>query len=597
MKFYCNPMNLEYKYQYTFPAEGDLCTVYREAADPSLIMFKGKYYLFVSMSLGFWTSDDLLNWEYHAFKQEMPVYDYAPDVRVMGDYMYFSASRRSVNCSFYRTKDPLNEPFEEIPGTFPFWDPNLFIDDDGKVYFYWGCSNVTPIYGVEMDPATMIPKTDPLVMFDSDIANLGYERVGDDHVPPRSEEEIKAQIDAAMENKAALAARLGIPEENVRAALEKMISNRPYIEGAWMTKHDGRYYLQYAIPGTEFNVYSDCVYVGENPLGPFVPARSNPFSYKPGGFINGAGHGSTLEAADGRYWHIGSMRISHNHMFERRLGIWKTGFDKDGDLFCDQRYGDWPIDIDAPAFAKPEWMLLSYKKAVTASSGSGMENITDEDVRTWWRASTNNPGEWVQVDLGREYDVRAIQINFADDMIKEHLPLGTRESTVVGQDRYIDPIKHPTRWILEGSVDGNEYFVIEDKRLAQTDLAHDFILREEGLMVRYIRLTVSQLPYGAVPTVSGIRVFGNCPGEAPAKAHFTTEEMGDLDVNVIWDEIPGAHANILWGCAPDKLYHSYMVFGKNSQHIGALAKGAEVYMRVDTFNESGITEGEVKKVR
>ena len=73
MKFYCNPMNLEYKYQYTFPAEGDLCTVYREAADPSLIMFKGKYYLFVSMSLGFWTSDDLLNWEYHAFKQEMRV--------------------------------------------------------------------------------------------------------------------------------------------------------------------------------------------------------------------------------------------------------------------------------------------------------------------------------------------------------------------------------------------------------------------------------------------------------------------------------------------------------------------------------------------
>ena len=48
--------------------------------------------------------------------------------------------------------------------------------------------------------------------------------------------------------------------------------------------------------------------------------------------------------------------------------------------------------------------------------------------------------------------------------------------------------------------------------------------------------------------------------------------------------------------APNKLYHSYMVFGKNSQRIGALVKNRPLYVRVDTFNENGITEGEVKKV-
>lgn len=54
--------------------------------------------------------------------------------------------------------------------------------------------------------------------------------------------------------------------------------------------------------------------------------------------------------------------------------------------------------------------------------------------------------------------------------------------------------------------------------------------------------------------------------------------------------------NILWGNAPEKLYHSYMVFGKTKQKIGALIKGEPVYLRIDTFNESGITEGQIIKV-
>ena len=53
----------------------------------------------------------------------------------------------------------------------------------------------------------------------------------------------------------------------------------PYIEGAWMTKYKGKYYLQYAAPGTEFNVYSDGVYVADAPLGPYRPAVSNPYSF------------------------------------------------------------------------------------------------------------------------------------------------------------------------------------------------------------------------------------------------------------------------------------------------------------------------------
>jgi len=114
------------------------------------------------MIAGFYTSEDLAEWKFHKFNQEMPIYDYAPDVRVIGEHLYFCASRRYSNCSYFRTKDPIHGTFEEIEGTFPFWDPNLFWDTDGRIYFYWGCSNVTPLYGVELNPEDMKPLSDAI---------------------------------------------------------------------------------------------------------------------------------------------------------------------------------------------------------------------------------------------------------------------------------------------------------------------------------------------------------------------------------------------------------------------------------------------------
>ena len=45
---------------------------------------------------------------------------------------------------------------------------------------------------------------------------------------------------------------------------------RGYIEGPWLTKHNNKYYLQYAAPGTEFNVYGDGAYISDSPLGPYT---------------------------------------------------------------------------------------------------------------------------------------------------------------------------------------------------------------------------------------------------------------------------------------------------------------------------------------
>jgi len=589
MKYFCNPLNIEYKYQF-HPKENGMFAN-REAADPSLVKFKEMYYLFPSMTAGFLTSTNMADWEFHPFQQEMPIYDYAPDVRVIGEYLYFSASKRNENCSFYRTTDPIHGSFEKIEGTFPFWDPHLFLDDDGRIYFYWGCSNVTPIYGVEVEMDTMKPLGEKIELIGGRDTEIGYERTGDDHVPPKSQEKIEAIVQQMLQMNP------NIPEERI-PVLYAYMGNAPYIEGPWMTKHQGKYYLQYASPGAEYNTYLDGVYIGETPLGPFTLAKNNPYSYKPGGFITGAGHGSTVDVEKERMWYTSTMRISINHPFERRIGLWMAGFDESGDLYCDQRYGDWPINVEGKPWEKPEWMLLSYKKEVKASSGEGMAHVTDEDIRTWWEAGSNKPDEWIQVDLGKSYCVCGMQINFADYGLKAELPNGAGLKGEEGMERYIDERIHYTRWLLEGSQDGEHFYTIEDKTEADTDFSHDFIVREDGIQVRYLRLTVKEIPFGQVPKVSGLRVFGIANGPLPTPAaKVQVCKHGELDMVVSWEEDLAAGHNILWGYAPEKLYHSYMVFGKNSQKIGALIKDEEVYVRVDAFNETGIIEGKIIKVK
>ena len=591
MKYLCNPVNINYRYQFNMdPRLHGQMKICREAADPSMILFHGRYYIFASMTLGVWVSDDLSNWENHRLPGELPLYDYAPDVRVMGDWVYFCASRREENCDRYRTKDILNGPYEKIEGSFPFWDPNLFIDDDGRVYFYWGCSNITPICGTELDPQTMQPIGEKRILVEGHPLEIGYERVGEDNSQlPASE----AEIDAAC---AAFHKQQGISEdqvpEHLKLLIRGMLSGKPYIEGAWMDKQNGKYYLQYACPGTQYNTYSDGVYVSSGPLGPFTLAENNPYSYKPGGFLPGAGHGSTMQDAKGNWWHTATMRISINHDFERRVGIWPAGFDADGELFCNQRYGDWPMTLEGDPWRDPAWMLLSAGKKATASSfadGHEPDKATEENVQSWWRAASASRAEWLQIDLGQEFNVYAIQINFADDKIDIPCP-----GQVVGgtQARYIEERGLTTQWKLTGSTDGKAWFIIEDKSNAQTDLTHDLILREEGFRVRFLRLSDMAVPYGQQPCVSGLRVFGLGQGEKPAAPAFTARRDSDLDMTVSIEAQENTLGyNILFGNSQEKLYHSYLTFKAGDQRVGALIKGRNYFVRVDAFNESGITEG------
>ncbi len=313
-------------------------------------------------------------------------------------------------------------------------------------------------------------------------------------------------------------------------------------------------------------------------------------------------------------WHTSTMRISMNHDFERRIGIWPAGFDADGELFCNQRYGDWPQAVTGERkdpWAAPEWMLLSYGKTATASSCECPEkdasHAVDENVQTWWKADREDKAPWLLVHLGQCRRVHAVQINFADDAeTVGELPEGAGLTGEPGRGRYIEERSFATRWFLEISTDGEHWFKMEDWRDTDTDLPHNLLVWEDGLPAAYIRLTVIDTPYHRPACISGLRVFGRGCGSAPAPVTEAKAIRSDgMSMNVTWKEVSSYNEiaswnkaamgyEVLWGHTPEKLYHSYRVFDKNQVEIRALMSNVEqYYVRIDAFNENGIAEGKV----
>lgn len=573
----CNPLNLEYKYQHMADYSVNAC---REAADPTLVNFKGKYYLFPSMSGGFWYSDDLLNWQFR--EESTLMYDYAPDVHPVGDMLYFCASTRGKPCEVYATSNPLRELFHKIGEADDAWDPAMFLDDDGKLYLYSGCSNQKPSLHVQqIDPKTCAPQGKKKGMFGSNTAACGWERT----------ETFKWE-----------------PKTTGDKILAKLLGPEPFIEGAFMIKKDGRYYLHYAAPATEQPSYGNGIAVGTSPMGPFVRQAHNPVSLVPGGFFRAAGHGSTMRDNSGNYWHIASMRISVNAKFERRLGLFPCGFDSDGIFFCNQEFADYPREIPAGSFdprtIKPKWMLLSYGKKASASSCLDEAHIpqygVDEDVTTSWCAATPDSGQWYMVDLGQTRDVRAIQVNFADVNIPNLRKPKQELKGSYNQKRFIDMSPDlKTCYLLEVSEDGKNWLTILDNKNAMTNRGHEYCEIEQGVQARYVRVIGQEFPYGSCMAISGLRVFGNGYGAKPEPvSHVRCQRKSLLDAQIRWDPCDGAQGyNVRWGIAPDKLYSSWLLYGQNTLHLPFLnAEQQEYYFAVDAFNENGITPGNVCKL-
>src|SRR5262245_42816234 len=137
-KTYCNPIDINYQYNFEQKARN---ISYRAGADPVIVNHQGEYYLFVTISGGWWHSKDLVNWDYvkpNVWPREDICAPAALSVR--GTLYLFQSTfeRRPIYCTTTPGNGQLklfNPLLPYMPGAAGPWDPDIFHDDDNDRWF------------------------------------------------------------------------------------------------------------------------------------------------------------------------------------------------------------------------------------------------------------------------------------------------------------------------------------------------------------------------------------------------------------------------------------------------------------------------------
>lgn len=541
---FCNPLNLSVGSERA-----------RRAGEPVVVLYKDDYYLFITGGGGYWYSGNMRDWTYIS----VPSFPRGcPSVATNGETLYAcSMNAREV----FASTDPKKGVWTKV-GTLDsdrYGDADMFIDDDGRFYMYWGWSQVLPFQAVELDPNNGFrEKGKPVICFFGNYEDHGFER-------RRSEDVIFPFFTH----------RPYFPEES------------PWIEGPWMIKHNGKYYLQYAAIGLEFLSYSHGVYVSDSPLGPFKYSQHNPLTFKTTGFAPGAGYGCTFHDKNGDLWTICMIPAFYGGRGGGELALFPTSVDAEGVMHSNTAFGDYPqyypgIKKDAVDNNFTGWMLLSNKKYAEASStleGFDIKKAVDENFMTHWSAKTGDPGEYMTVDLGKECKIYALQVNF--DQQDAKVQFGRGFGMVSGLSRY-------ESFTVQISNDNKSWSMLIDKSNNTVDNRHDYTELPQPVNARYVKLTNVFTPDSGKFAVKDLRIFGN-PGEAKFtkvdKVMVVRDPEDSRDATLLWQPVKGADGYVVrYGIEPNKLYNSYMVYDAYTLTIHSLNRDPEYYFKVEAFD-------------
>ena len=432
---------------------------FREMADPTVIYEDGTWILYPSCGQA-WISEDFSTWRHHPLDVKI---GYAPTVvKFRGKFLL-----TACDTNIFISATPLGPwqdlgPMCDVAGRpVPGWvDPMLFADDDGRLYAYWGIGG-PGISGAEVDadhPHRL--KNPPAIMIKAEPLLRPWERFG-----------------ANGED-----------------------ASQSYLEGPWMFKHAGRYYLTYAAPGTEFHAYGMGAYIGRSPLGPFHYQQRNPILRSPHGIVTGPGHGCIVRGPGGTIWAFYTCLVRNHHDFERRIGMDAVGIDANGELFVHEAstVPQWAPGIQArPEFGNDAGLLpVSVDKRVRASSAAPGRDATyanDLNMRTWWQAGAGDMAPWLEINLRGLFDISAVRIIWAE----------------VGLDHDHGIIAGAMRYRLEASMEatGDGWSTVLDRSGNAEDFLIDYRTFATVRALR-VRLVVLGGPVGMVPSVIDCTVFG-----------------------------------------------------------------------------------------
>lgn len=452
---YCNPLPIpEIPVSRCVNQPGYQGTWWREFGDPTVIRFKSRYYLFPSCGM-VWYSDDLLNWKHHDIN--LNDVGWAPTVAEKDGRLYLTASWEGSR--IWTTEDPLGlwedlGAIKDEKGNPLYWaDPALFTDVDGTLYCYYSLGVNRGLWGGVLladDPTRFAAKPTHLFSFNPD---NWWERFGENNQNPYLS----------------------------------------HLEGASMTLYRGRYYLQYSAAGAEWRNYCVGCYVGDGPLGPFKLQRRNPILIQRCGMLNGCGHNSMVEDDNGNLWCFYTVLMRRYKGLERRIAMDMARVDGNGEIYVDGPT-ETPTFLDGTSL--PELYNLSAGQPVTASSyveDHTPDLAVDNYIRTHYQAESDDMNPTLTVDLLGEFNLMAARIIF---------------------DEKIQPGKvfdANYQFLLEGTLDGESYFILKDCRASEFD-GHIRYETFESVRAAKVRITITQGVENSPVGIRDFAIFGRASG-------------------------------------------------------------------------------------
>lgn len=460
------------------------------SGDVTVIEENGKYYMYCTGG-GAWVSEDLVEWNFHEVKG-IPV---APDVVKYNGKFYLSGNSDNL----YVSDNPLG-PFEDLgpfKNTYSIedgwnggFDTKIYIDDDNTPYLFWPGRGISGIYGVRLDPNDLtrfLEKPTHLFGFNPMHA---WERYGEKNEYP------------------------GVA----------------WIEGPWIIKRNGIYYLEYSASGTQWKTYAEGYYTATSPLGPYSYAPNNPLLRKVEGLVTGTAHGSIVKGPDGEYYQFYTIVLS-NPPGGRRIGMDKVSFDEDGLMSVEVT--DNPqkaplakeAKVSIPVTINKMRAMNALSKVSSEKEGYPAAYAVDDYSGTLWmpKEDDRQPSLTIELspatrfDVVQLFEVDALRILFGNDRG------WLRRNRGAGLPVY--------KYCLEVSMDGEKWTTALDRR--DNAIARDTVFDEFSPTVcRFVRLTITDWPKDSPLGIIDFTVFGTAAGHLPAAVATPTYFNLPLDKKV-----------------------------------------------------------------
>jgi len=481
---YCNPLPLEASSHDGSPQGVSL-------GDVTVVRDGNFYYLFGSGG-GAWVSRDFVNWKYEAVELKGGRFPVAPHVFKYNGAFYLSGN----DAPLYRAAKILG-PYELLgpwinengePWTITFngrtaagaFDVDIFIDDDNKPYLYFPGRSTAGIYVAPLDPKNLNHLTAaPKHLFGFDSSHV-WERWG---------------------------------EKNEYTGIA-------WIEGPWMFKRNGTYYIEYSASGTQWLSYASGIYSAKSPLGPFTYSPRNPLLRKTTGVVTGPGHGSVVQGPDGNWWVFYTIVMS-NPPGGRRIGMDPIAFDANGNPYTHgpSETPQWaPGVVTNPARNGDSGSIavsINKLRAMHAQSGFSSERpgheaayAIDDSNGTVWQPVENDVQPTLTLDLVAPTEFETNQLFQIDS---------SRIEFATGNIRFgAAPVADPSpsgptafQYKIEASMDGKQFTTVLDKTKNQVTRYTEFD-EIPPTLCRFVRLTITDWPRraGAPLGVTEFTLFG-----------------------------------------------------------------------------------------